>query len=1116
MTIKKIILFLPLCLVQFVSAQDIYGRYKSQYDRLRKEKKHDSALIIARQMNVWSLENETDTSLRYALSLRYVGNCYRSVENNDSAIHFYKKSLGVLEKQNRTVHNDYASALNNVGVIYSEQKDYKSAEIYFIKALKVRETFMAEELMDYGSSLTSLGILYSDMGQIRLSISYFMQALEVERKTIGEHHPDYAESMQTIGELYMKLGDYKAADSFYKTSLEVYEHSLGLKHPKFAGVLNSRGNLYSAMGDYKSAEQYFKQALEIIKLKFGELHPNYAGILNNLGGLYLDIGNLKMAELSYKQALDIRKKVLGEETLGTAASINSLANLFLQLNDYKSAEFYFKKSLSIYKKILGDQHSNYAMVLNNLGNLFSEIGNFTSAELYYKESLEVTKKSLGELHPDYARSLDNLALVYTDLKNYNLALQLHKQASEIRKNHYGLNHPIYAMSLNNLGNFYIHTGDLKLSLLFHEQATEIRKISFGEQHPEYAESLNNLAIIYSLLKEYVLAEPYYHKALETARILFNEEHTRYYSLENAYAYLLLRTNRMQEGYNVLNKNYLKITKAILENFEWLNESQKEAYWKKESAFYDNLSFFANNAYEQVPEAVGLNYNAVLVTKSKMLEAKISSENYYREVDELREELAYRRRLLIKLESDGSTERSKLEKLRHEADSLDKRLTLSWPEYAEQKKNLSITWDQVQQNLDNSEAAIEFVRFENEGDSLYYYNALVLKKGDLFPSLIKLCREKDLQSLNPQMGYSAYYPLIWKPLDAVLKDVKTIYYAPTGELYNIPFHAIYEARDGGDQIIAAKTDKRGIIIENERTSTEQNAVYLMDRYTMHQLTSTRYLAMGLKQKAKEPIANSIVMVGGVNYDYLPGTIASTENIPKGKNPNRSSSSVSGKLIYLEGTKAEADQINQQVTSANWQTRLLEDTEAKEENIIKLEGKEAKGILHLATHGYAFPEFNFNDTTISKNSLRYSYRFSTNPMVRSGLILAGGNWAWTGSDTLTKLGAEQNGILTALEVSQLNLKKTKLVVLSACETGLGKIEGSEGTFGLKRGFKLAGVEQMIVSLWSVPDKETMELMTLFYTDLSKSLHPVASFEKAQKEMRNKYPTAPEKWAGFILVR
>ena len=115
-----------------------------------------------------------------------------------------------------------------------------------------------------------------------------------------------------------------------------------------------------------------------------------------------------------------------------------------------------------------------------------------------------------------------------------------------------------------------------------------------------------------------------------------------------------------------------------------------------------------------------------------------------------------------------------------------------------------------------------------------------------------------------------------------------------------------------------------------------------------------------------------------------------------------------------------------------------------------------------------------------------------------------------------GAEENGILTALEVSSLNLRKTKLVVLSACETGLGKIEGSEGIFGLKRGFKLAGVEQIIVSLWSVPDKETMELMTLFYEDLTQSLNPVISFEKAQKQMREAHPTRPDLWAGFVLVR
>ena len=139
-----------------------------------------------------------------------------------------------------------------------------------------------------------------------------------------------------------------------------------------------------------------------------------------------------------------------------------------------------------------------------------------------------------------------------------------------------------------------------------------------------------------------------------------------------------------------------------------------------------------------------------------------------------------------------------------------------------------------------------------------------------------------------------------------------------------------------------------------------------------------------------------------------------------------------------------------------------------------------------------------------------------MVRCGLMLSGSNISWTGNPQKMLEQTGEDGILTAAEVANLDLSNTKLVVLSACETGLGKIEGSEGTFGLKRGFKLAGVEQLIVSLWSVPDKETMELMTLFYTDLAQSLNPVISFEKAQKEMRNRYPTEPDKWAGFVLVR
>jgi CHAT domain-containing protein/Flp pilus assembly protein TadD len=815
----------------------------------------------------------------------------------------------------------------------------------------------------------------------------------------------------------------------------------------------------------------------------------------------------KMNQLALKEQSDT--------SFWYALSMRAQGFPYYNRGDYDSTLYYWKKAVDLFKEY-HPNHSEFASSLNHLGVLYKSMGDYKAAAPYYEQALAIFKQSLGENHPDYAMSLYNLGTLVYAKGDYKAAAPYFEQALTIYKQSLGENHPNYARCLNSLGVLYKSMGDYKAAAPYYEQALAIKKQSLGENHPAYARSLNNLGILYYEMGDYKAAALYYEQALDIFKQSLGENHQDYFSTENSFAYLLMRTNREKQAHEILSENFKKQSKEIADNFEWLNDNQKEAYWKKESSFYDKLTWFANEAHEKVPEAVGLNYNSVLVTKSKMLEAKISSENYYRDVDVLREELAYRRRLLAKLESDGSTEKNKLETLRKEADSLDKRLTLSWPEYAQQKKNLSITWDQVQQNLDKAEAAIEFLRFKNEDDSVVYYNALVLKKGDKNPTLVKLCKEKDLQSISPKMGYSAYYPLVWQPLEAALKDVKTVYYAPTGELYNVPFHAIYAPKGKGDEVLAAKTDKRGVIIQNERAATEQNAEYLMDRYTMHQLTSTRYLAMGLKQKAKETIGNTMAMVGGVNYDYLPGTTVVLKKKKKDINASRSSASASGRLNYLEGTKTEIERINQEVTAATWQTKLIENNEAVEENITKLEGKEAKGILHLATHGYAFPEYNFKDTSINKNSLRYNYRYSTNPMVRSGLILAGGNWAWTGSDTLSKLGAKQNGILTALEVSQLNLNNTKLVVLSACETGLGKIEGSEGTFGLKRGFKLAGVEQMIVSLWSVPDKETMELMTIFYSVLARTLNPVISFEKAQKEMRNKYPTDPEKWAGFVLVR
>jgi CHAT domain-containing protein len=223
-------------------------------------------------------------------------------------------------------------------------------------------------------------------------------------------------------------------------------------------------------------------------------------------------------------------------------------------------------------------------------------------------------------------------------------------------------------------------------------------------------------------------------------------------------------------------------------------------------------------------------------------------------------------------------------------------------------------------------------------------------------------------------------------------------------------------------------------------------------------------------------------------------------------------------YLPATKTEVENISSTLTAEKWKVNLVEDKDASEGKFKTYAGSNATSILHIATHGFAYDEKKEANESWNDLGLRigFKYQSSDDPMIRSGLLFGGANITWKGKgDSLLK-STNDDGILTALELSQMDLSNTKLAVLSACETGKGAIVGSEGTFGLQRALKLAGVDNMIVSLWKVPDDATQEMMTLFYNNLSATKKIVASFNDAQKTMRNKYPDEPIKWGGFVLIR
>jgi CHAT domain-containing protein len=216
-------------------------------------------------------------------------------------------------------------------------------------------------------------------------------------------------------------------------------------------------------------------------------------------------------------------------------------------------------------------------------------------------------------------------------------------------------------------------------------------------------------------------------------------------------------------------------------------------------------------------------------------------------------------------------------------------------------------------------------------------------------------------------------------------------------------------------------------------------------------------------------------------------------------------------YLPFSEEEVEQIKNSGTKNLFPVTLISGEQATEESLKELQGKRSPAVLHIATHGFFFPdpEQQKENKSVNQNVFKYA----ANPLMRSGLFFAGAYYTWTKNRSFTGL---EDGIATAYEIANLYLPNSKLAVLSACETGLGDIRGSDGVWGLQRAFRIAGVKNLVMSLWKVPDRETSEFMTLFYENIFRQQTIADAFIATQAAMKNKYRNDPYKWAAFILVR
>jgi CHAT domain-containing protein/Tfp pilus assembly protein PilF len=984
---------------------------------------------------------------------------------------FGKKGLEQCEKEYGKNSGNYIASLTNLAFIYEKVEKYDLAEEHLKNAVAIRKNISGENNYDYAISLWNLSNLYREIAKFNEAELILLEYMEIIKQLKGEKNENYAEGLDGLAHCYTKKGNFNDAEKTLLKSIEIKKEVMGVENPSYSVTLNDLGVLYGQTGRYEEAEKYIKEALRIDKIIYGDNSPDYATDLNNLALLYCETGQYNKAEMLLKDVEKIRKKTLSEKDPSYVSTLGDLGLLYDDMGRYEEAEKLYKKVIKITKEVLGTKNEYYAQYLNSLATLYSRTQRQKEAESLFKECLEIVKSLYGESSPYLAYTLNNIAWFYKSTGNFYESEKIYLQANKITKDIYGEKHPLYATSLGNIALLNIKMGNYEKAEKLLLEAINIRKEVLGEKHPDYINSISNLAELYTATNRLSEAEPIYKKTNENLLNLIN----------TYYPYLS-------------EKEKLQFLKTIENRFEQFNSFALKRL--------EENPLIANDMLELSLAIKGIILSSSTKVRNNILNsgdsALIADYTVYVNL----------KNILIKAISASASERQKksidIEKLESEVNELEKNLSYRSEVFSSDIEKRKITINDLKKEISEKEAIVDYINFhhiDSQGVISSVYGALVVRKDFENPVFIKLCNEKDLEKIlsAPAENRNSYvknfdnsyllYGMIWEPIEPLLKKISVIKLSTAGLLNKISFVAL---SDPDDKL-------------------------LFDKYIFNNYGNPKDIVLNEKEEKADNKTFSASVFGGAIFD-MDSSLANNSSVKFSRGEGEDWVPPSGNIVveksmttrkwsYLPGTLIEAKMIDSLLKSRNIISRLEVKENACKDEIKNLNFKNSPAILHIATHGYFFPEpLKEPGKTYKMNK----FQLSGNPLIRSGLILSGANRIWMGEE---EIEGTENGVLTALDISNLDLINTKLVVLSACETGLGDIKGGEGVYGLQRAFKVAGAKTIIMSLWKVPDKETVELMELFYTNWLDGMIKHEAFTSAQKEMRKKYP--PYYWAAFVMV-
>lgn len=931
-------------------------------------------------------------------------------------------------------------------------------------------------------------------GRIDTALTLAHIAFREAREEFGASDSTVAFALRVLGICYVCKGDYTQSETFFKEALDIYRNSFGSRDSRVAKCLDNLGVLYTDQGRYVEAESLLKQALEIGESALGSDHLDLANNLGNLAGVYRHQGRYAEAEPLLERALEIRERRLGPDDPRVAITLSNLGIIYRTQGRYAEAEPLLRQALEIKEKALDPDHLSTGKSLITLGNLYYDLGRYSEAEHLLGRAVEINERALGRDHPDLGRILIYWGRAYKEQGKYGEAESLLERALQISEKGLGSDHPQVALSLFYLGVLNREQGRCVHAESLFTRSIQISEQVFGSSHPDVALCLNNLGKLLGSGDKYSESLTFYQRAQEARRDFIN------YCF--SYASEIQKLTYV-EKYPLIDNSLLSLTlvyntpRSKKQALEMLFDGKGvvlEAVSKEKEAAYCSYDSATIQKFEELNSVGGKIATMVLEGLGKL------QPNEYR--DSLR----------ILTEYKGK---------------LEAELSQACSEFAEALALRGIRVEDIAEALPKGSVLWEIVKYEpydfkkigsyKEKTGLPRYMAFQLSKegrvevvdlgeAALIDSLVAAYQDKMSNAGRRILrGHEAsaeeellettarLYDLVFAPLETHLGGRERIFVSSDGELNLLPYY-ILPCPDGK---------------------------YVIEKYEISYLSSGRDLVKHRQQKRPEndyallvadPDFDMEIMAQSAPVTELgpPAIIAGPDSHIPVRGPSNRSECLKAPFGRIPSTRKEGRAIIKLLAGkGHLKADCYYGTEAAEEVLKSI--VDPPKVLHLATHGYFCPEASFSG----------GVKVYENPLLYSGLVFAGANrMILKDQEEGMPQPPSEDGILTSLEVSGLNLMGTDLVVLSACRTGVGEVKSGEGVFGLRRSFQHAGARSIVMSMWDIPDRETVELMEGFYREwLSGNSKSQALRKSALKVLadrrRSKGVAHPLFWGGFVLV-